>query len=85
MANMTMTKEEVRKHLQGVLDQVLAAFDSEKTNHIFLEITIHDNKESDSRGVAAKMNLSSSSKMKYDVRPIDISYTDVPSTFKTKA
>jgi len=78
---MTMTKEDSRKHLQGVFDQVLVAFDSEKTDQIFLEITIHNNQECDGDGC---MGLSSSNKMKYSVRPNNISYTGVPPTFGTK-
>lgn len=76
-----MNKEEVRKHLQGVLAQILAAFDSEKTSEIFLEITIHDNREHDGDG---RMGLSSSNKMKYNVRPNDILNTGVSPTFKTQ-
>ena len=67
-----MNKEEVRKHLQGVLAQILAAFDNEKTDQIFLEITVHNNQECDGDG---SMGLSSSNKMKYSVRPNNISYT----------
>ena len=71
-----MNKEEIRKHLQGVLAQILSAFDNEKTHEIFLEITVHDKGEMDNS--SGRMNLTSSSKRKYRVEcPKDLENSGV--------
>lgn len=62
-----MTKKDARKQLEDLCGRILTAFDSEKTEQIFLEITVHNFNEAE----AAVISLQSSNKIKYNVRPND--------------